>query len=185
MLELVGIKKETSADIFLREFQAYQKESVTPVYNREFIAFQKESKENIESSPISSLKDVQKENPTKSSEDGSSVTKINKTSSSGLKTPDIDSQVASFLAVCVIFVLSFSIFGQLALRSFTYISNDCMIIFLFNKLYKIIFLDNFYIKVFVKYLQLINSCLYTFSFFKPAFLWCFFDILKILFKCVQ
>lgn len=98
MLELVGIKKETSADIFLREFQAYQKESVAPVYNREFIAFQKESKENIESSPISSLKDVQKENPTKSSEDASSVTKINKTSSSGLKTPDIDSQVASFLA---------------------------------------------------------------------------------------
>lgn len=98
MLELVGIKKETSADIFLREFQAYQKESVAPVYNREFIAFQKESKENIESSPISSLKDAQKENPTKSSEDASSVTKIDKTSSSGLKTPDIDSQVASFLA---------------------------------------------------------------------------------------
>lgn len=100
MLEIVGAKKETSADIFLREFQAYQKESAAPVYNREFIAFQKESKETTDSvsSPSSSLKDLQKEITPKPSEDASLVTKTDTTTSNKPKTPDIDSQVASFLA---------------------------------------------------------------------------------------
>ena len=133
MLEIVGVKKETPADIFLREFQAYQKESVAPVYNREFIAFQKESKENIESSPTS-LKDAQKENSTKSSEDSSSLTKNIKSSSShGLKTPDIDSQVASFLAVCTIL----NHFVKFALRCFMFILNH-------NEIYIYIILFFFY-----------------------------------------